>query len=159
MRILFPVSGAESEAYFARAAGLVGAADVTAVLVAHVVDEGRRAGLEHGRERFLDRRALAPQRLSEIEAAEREGAESVVERAAAALSRTPLGGHVEIERMVLTGRTNEVLRDLAEGWGADLIVVRGRPERPGPHSIGKTARFLIDHAPSAALMVRDEGRG
>jgi hypothetical protein len=37
-------------------------------------------------------------------------------------------------------------------------VVRARPGRPGPHSLGKTARFLVDHAPLAALLVRDPDR-
>lgn len=155
MRVLFPVKGAESPAYFDRAAVLIPAGEVTALMVAHVVDEARRAGLDHGRERFLERRALAPGRQAEIESAEREAAEAVLRRAVAALEATGRFPGIEPERTVLHGKRNEAIRDLAEGWGADLIVVRGRAGRPGPHSIGKTARFLIDHAPRAALLVRD----
>lgn len=155
MRVLFPVSGAEGEGYFAEAARLIAAGEVTALLVAHVVDEARRAGLEQGRERFLERRALGPGRRAEIESAETEAAEAILSRAVSALAATGRFRSSEPERSVLHGKTNEALRDLAEQWGADLIVVRGRPERPGPHSIGKTARFLIDHAPRAALLVRD----
>lgn len=152
MRVLFPVSGAEGAGFFAAAVGLIAARDVTAALVVHVVDEARRAGLERGRERFLDHRALGPHRQAEIEQAEQEAAAEVVERACAVLAGLL---PVQPERTVLRGKTNEVIRALAEGWNADLIVVRGRPGRPAPHSIGKTARFLIDHAPKAALLVRD----
>ncbi len=152
MRVLFPVSGAESPAFLAEAVRLIAAGQVTAVLVVHVVDEARRAGLEHGRERFLDHRTLGPHRHAEIEAAEQDAAEQVVDRACSILARLlPL----EPERAVRRGKTNEVIRELAEEWDADLVVVRGRGGRPGPHSIGKTARFLIDHAPRAALLIRD----
>jgi nucleotide-binding universal stress UspA family protein len=153
MRVLFPVGGGEGAGFFAAAVGLLAARDVTAALVVHVVDEARRAGLERGRERFLDRRALGPHRQAEIEEAEQEAAEEIVTRAC-----TVLAGLLPVrpERTVLRGKTNEVLRDLAEEWEADLIVVRARSGRPGPHSIGKTARFLIDHAPKGALMVRDD---
>lgn len=152
MRVLFPVSGAESPAFFAEAAGLIAAGSVSALMVVHVVDAARRAGLEHGRERFLDHRALGPQRHAEIEAAEQESAEQIVDAACSVLADLL---PVTPERAVLRGKTNEVIRDLAQEWGADLIVVRGLAGRPGPHSIGKTARFLIDHAPKAALVIRE----
>jgi hypothetical protein len=55
---------------------------------------------------------------------------------------------------VLRGKPKEELRSLAEREHVALIVVHGRAEKPGPHSVGKTARFLIDHCPEAALLVR-----
>lgn len=158
MRVLVPVSGTESEAYFAEVARLIAGDGGMAILLTHVVDDARRAGLEHGRERFLDRRALGPDRRTEIEAAEGEAAEAILDRAARALAATGELTGKGIERAVLRGKTNEAVRDLAERWGADLIVVRARPGRPGPHSLGKTARFLVDHAPLAALLVRDPDR-
>jgi nucleotide-binding universal stress UspA family protein len=157
MRVLFPVSGAESDGYFASAAHLISGAEVSALLTVHVLDEARRAGMEHGRERFLDHRALGPRRRAQIDAAESEAAEAVVDRAARALAAIGWFTGVVPETLVLQGRINEAVRDLAGRWDADLIVVRGRPGRPGPHSMGKSARFLIDHAPKAALLVRDPG--
>lgn len=153
MRVLFPVGGTESPVFFARAVRLIAAGEVTAVLVVHVVDEGRRAGLEHGRERSFDRRALGPNRTAEIEAAEQEAAGEVVNRACTALANLL---PIPPERTVVRGKINEVIRELAVEWRADLVVVRGQGGRPGPHSIGKTARFVIDHATAAALLVRDQ---
>jgi nucleotide-binding universal stress UspA family protein len=157
MRVLFPVKGVETPSYFEAAAGSIPASEVTALMVAHVVDEARRAGLEHGRDRFLERRELGPGRRAEIESAEREAAEAVVNRAVAAVMATGRFPDVEPETSILHGKRNEVIWDLTDQWGADLIVVRGRAGKPGPHSVGKTARFLIDHAPKAALLVRDMG--
>jgi nucleotide-binding universal stress UspA family protein len=158
MRVLFPVSGRESAAYFREAARLI-SGDVTALFIVHVVDEERRAGLERGRERFLERRPLAPHRRTEVEAAETEAADAAIDRAAEALAAAGVLQGGAPERVVLRGKTNDAVRDLAERWRADLVVVRGRGGRPGPHSVGKTARFLLDHAPRAALLVRDPGDG
>jgi nucleotide-binding universal stress UspA family protein len=59
-----------------------------------------------------------------------------------------------LDDLILRGKPNETIRDLADGEDVDLLVVAAREARPGPHSLGKTVRFLVDHAPHATLVVR-----
>jgi precorrin-6B methylase 1 len=72
------------------------------------------------------------------------------------LARAGVDGE-RVQEIALFGRPNEDLRRLADEKRVDLIIVGGRPRKPGPHSLGKTARFLIDHAQRAILMVRQDG--
>jgi nucleotide-binding universal stress UspA family protein len=53
-------------------------------------------------------------------------------------------------------RTGRVEREVArEAAGHDLLVLArdGDPERLGPHSLGPAARFVVDHAPCAVLLL------
>jgi nucleotide-binding universal stress UspA family protein len=153
MRALIAVQGSEGESFFGRAAMVAALDRADEVVLAHVIDSGPRADLEFGRERFMARRPLPPDRSEDLMRAEEERARGILSFAAQALRDVG----VEDERMrevVLRGKPNEALRDLAEREQADVIVVRGRSGRPGPHSLGKTARYVIDHAPGAALLVR-----
>jgi nucleotide-binding universal stress UspA family protein len=152
VKVLVALKGTEGESFFRRllSLGCLGGADE--VMLAHVVDVEPLSGMEGGRERFMVRRALSPIRGGEIELAEEERARAVVARAL----RTLVAGGISHDRahsIVLRGKPNEALRRLAEDESFDLIVVGGRPGKPGPHSLGKTARFLVDHAPQAALLV------
>jgi len=153
MIVLLAVDGSESSDYFGRVAALVPLQSADEVLLGHVVDAGPRGDLEMGRERFLVRRPLSLERGTQMTQAEQERTRIVLERARQALMERGVPEE-RLRVITLRGRPNEELRRLAENEHVDLIVVRGRPGKPGPHSLGKTARFLVDHARTAALLVR-----
>jgi nucleotide-binding universal stress UspA family protein len=81
-------------------------------------------------------------------------ASELLDAAAAELGR-------EAERILLKGRVErEVVR--AVGENVDLLVAArdGDRSRLGPHSLGHTTRFVVDHAPCAVLLVwPDEAPG
>jgi nucleotide-binding universal stress UspA family protein len=55
------------------------------------------------------------------------------------------------ERIVRSGQAeHEVIAAAAD---ADVLVVARANRRPGPHSFGHAARFVVDHAPCAVLLV------
>jgi nucleotide-binding universal stress UspA family protein len=153
MKILIAVKGTEGELFFRRAATLAPLTTAEEVLLAHVIDAGPRADLEVGRERFLTRRPLSPERGADLLRAEEERAGSALQFARQALVVVGVSED-RIREITLRGKPNEELRRLAEGERVDLVLVQGRSGKPGPYSVGKTARFLIDHAPRSALLVR-----
>lgn len=57
---------------------------------------------------------------------------------------------------VLTGRTERMIVDAAQD--ADLLVLArdGDRSRLGPHSLGKHARFVLDHAPCTVQLLWPE---
>lgn len=153
MKILVAVKGSEGELFFRRAASLAPLASAEEVLLAHVIDIVPRADLEVGRERFLTRRPLSVEREAALERAEEERARAALQFARHVLA---VAGVPEdrMREVTLHGKPNEELRRLAEEERVDLVLVQGRSGKPGPHSVGKTARYLIDHAPRSALLVR-----
>lgn len=151
MKVLIAVKGSEGEAFFRRVAALTALPHAERVILAHVVDTEPRGDLEGGRDRFLGRRPLGRERSAELNRAEEERARAGIRVARQALLDAGVAENC-IAEVVLRGKPNEELRRLAEA--ADLVVVGGRGGKPGPHSLGKTARFLVDHAPHAALLVR-----
>lgn len=153
MKVLVAVKGTEGESFFRRLVSLGALTVADVVLLAHVVDVEPRSGVEGGRERFMVRRTLGSARTGQIELAEEARAQAVLRSALRAL----IDGGVKQDRIqdtLLRGKPRESLRELAERESVDLIVLGGRSGPPGPHSVGKTARFLLDHAPRAALLVR-----
>jgi nucleotide-binding universal stress UspA family protein len=153
MRVLLAIKGSEGEGFFRRAAALTPLLEAEEILLAHVIDTKARDELELGRERFLARRPLGDRRSAELTRAEEEQARAALQFARQALVELGVP-EARLEEIVLRGKPNEELRKLAEARSVDLIVVAGRGGKPGPHSIGKTSRFLIDHAPRAVLMIR-----
>jgi nucleotide-binding universal stress UspA family protein len=153
MKIIIAVKGAEREDYLRRVASLIPWRDAETILLLHVVDVEPRSGLDVGRERYFGRRPLHDRRAIELVQAEEERARATLAFARAALLDAGIPETILAES-TLRGRPRETIRDHAEHEGYDLIVVGARPGRPGPHSLGKTARFLVDHAPVAALVVR-----
>jgi nucleotide-binding universal stress UspA family protein len=153
VRVLIAVKGSEEARFFVEIATLTPLQAASNILLAHVVDMGPRADVERGRDRFLVRRPLAPERLMELTRVEEEGAQAVLQFARQTLVAVGVPD-AHIHEMILRGKPNEELQRLTEAERTDLVVVGGRPGKPGPHSLGKTARFLIDHAPRAALLVR-----
>ncbi len=155
MNVLIGVKGTEHSSFFETIMALGCLTAAADILLAHVVDVEPRSGIEGGRERFMVHRSLSSTRSGQIESAELEAAHAVLQTAHTVLTSGGIPGG-RIRRTVLRGRPKELLRQLAEEESIDLIVVGGRPGKPGPHSLGKTARFLVDHAPRAALLVRSQ---
>lgn len=153
MIVLIPVSGAEDERFFECAAGLIPLARAEAVLLAHVIDTGARGDVERGRERYLLRRPLPAHRADELSEAEESRARAALGFARQALTAAGIEDGM-IREVTLHGKPKEALRDLAQQEGAAITIVRARPGETGPHSLGKTARFLVDHVPGSALVIR-----
>lgn len=153
MQILIALKGSEPGGYFRRIASLIPWQNAERIILAHVIDTGPRDDLDRGRERYFRRRAIPAERGVDLERAEEERA-----RAGLAYGREALrdAGIPEdsLTEVVLRGKPNEALRGLLTDEQIELVVVGGRGGKPGPHSVGKTARFVIDHAPGAALLVR-----
>lgn len=154
MKVLIAVKGAEGESFFARAAALVRLETAREVILAHVIDATHRQDMALGREHFLGHRGLPSSREADLDRAEAERAQAGLQFARQALIAAGVPEN-SLREERLRGKPNEEIRHLAEREGVDLIVVGGRGGRPGPHSLGKTARFLIDHAPVAALLIRE----
>lgn len=153
MKILIPIEGSEDETHFRRIVALAPLRQAEVIVLAHVIDTGTRGDVEYGRERYLVRRPLSPDRRDELTRAEEERARAGLDFARQAL----ISAGVPEERLsqaVLRGKPKETLCDLAEREAITLTVVRIRSGKPGPHSLGKTARYLVDHAPGAVLLLR-----
>ena len=153
MNVLIAVKGAEDRAFFQRAAALAHLDLADEVLIAHVVDTGPRSGIEQGRDRFMTRRPLGAERSAELERIEQEAARARLQFARQVLMEAGVREQT-VREIVLRGRPNEELRALAVSERPDLVVVQGRAGESGPRSLGKTARFVVDHAPGSALLVR-----
>lgn len=153
MKILIGVKGTERDAYFHQVAALIPWADAAEIILVHAIDATAHAGIDRGRERYFGRRPLSEGRAREIAAVEEARARAILQFGCTALAAAGLPAD-RVREITLRGRPRESLRDLAERERIDLIVVAAREGPPGPHSLGKTARFLVDHAPRAALLVR-----
>lgn len=153
MIVLIPVSGQEDERFFRHAAELLPLTRVETVLLAHVIDAGARGDVEIGRDRYLLHRPLPEHRVQELSEAEQGKARDALVFAHQALTAAGVP-EAALREVVLHGKPREALRDLAVQQEASVTVVPARPGKPGPHSLGKTARFLTDHVSGAVLLIR-----
>ena len=124
------------------------------VLLVHVIDPRARRELNLGRER-APHRPLPPHRERALGLAEQEAARSVLAEAvevARRLGAEPYARPAEGEpgRVLCAHAAEHVCSAIAVGARVRL----GPPERAGPHSVGHTARFVLDHAPCPVLLVR-----
>lgn len=154
MKVLIAIAGSESAVFLHHAAVLAALDRAEEIVLAHVIDTRQREELEFGRERFFTRHALPESRSADLTRAEEARAEAGIRFARHALIEAGVDGS-RLQEILLRGKPNDELLRLADDRGIDLVVVGGREGKPGPHSIGKTARFLIDHAPHAALLIRE----
>ena len=152
MNVLIAVKGTESEGFYRRLASLIALEHVDAIILAHVIDTRPHEALEAGRRRLLDRRPLSPDRALDLTHAEQERAARILADARSAVESCGFPRD-RIQTVQLQGKPNEALREFAERESC-VVVVGRRPGEQGPHSIGKTARFLIDHAPIGAILMR-----
>lgn len=84
-------------------------------------------------------------RMSELAG---EAAVALLDDAAERLGR-------DAEKLALGGLAEHVVMEAAAD--ADILVVVRESRRPGPHSIGHAARFVVDHAPCNVVLVWSGG--
>ena len=152
MKILVGVAERGGPGLLAELDGLIQARG-NQLLLAHVIDNGARGEIDLHRGRLV-RRPLPQHRLRLIGEAERQAAVAALEEAAAAAEA--LGASTET--VAAEGEPGRVLSRLAEETNCQLVAVASRVDRrdepPGPHSVGHTARFVLDHSPRPVLLLR-----
>lgn len=153
MKVLLAITGSEGEGFLRRVVMLAALDHAEDIVLAHVIDTKHRAEVEFGRERFFTRHAVPEGRSADLTQAEEERARAGMRFARQALIDAGVS-ESRLRDIMVRGKPNEELCRLANEEKVDLIVVGGRGGKPGPHSIGKTARFVLDHAPSSVLLIR-----
>jgi len=137
-----------------------GLADCTAldgvdVTLLHVVDMVERGKLEDSVRLGLVR--PVPQEVEHmLDADERATLREMYDRAASVLGTYHAGG---VTLNLGSGRPERVIVSYLIETNAGLCVVGRRPDwkrnrEVGPRSVGKVARFVIDHAPCPVLVLR-----
>ena len=135
-----------------RAAAFARAGDELVLL--HVIDAGPR----HDLDRLRGPLHAHHERHAELDRAEEEAGRAGLAEAAAEAARVGLAATERLER----GRPEEIIVAVAAEAKVDLVVLFARESpqahpRQGPPSVGRTARFVLDHAPAAALLLREQG--
>lgn len=126
------------------------------LVLAHVIDTGARGELGLLRERHHPARPMPGRRARDIGDAERDAAARALAEAGAVAER--LSAQV-VARVVGEGEPGRLVSALAADHRCVLVAVASREERSpdekrGPHSVGHTARFVLDHSPCPVLLVR-----
>jgi len=101
---------------------------------------------------------LPPHLVAAIEEAGREHANTVLSAASAAFLVHGLRSESGVVRVGEPGRE---ICAAAVAVAASLVVLRASRHfnpQPGPHSVGHTARFVVDHAPCPVLVIRTQFR-
>lgn len=124
------------------------------VMLVHVIDTSPSSDLEGGRG-YLPAHSLAPGRERVIGEAERRAARRVLEECRAVAVQ--LGATVAVG--VGEGEPGRVLCALAAQHRCEVVAAASRASGrsvagPGPRSVGRTARFILDHSPCPVLLVR-----
>jgi nucleotide-binding universal stress UspA family protein len=150
MRILCAIGIRRGAELVKRLSQLISPTDELALV--HVVDTGPRHPVNH-----LEGH-LRPHHMQreELDAAEQEAGEAMLKEASEEAGRRGLRATTRLER----GRPEQVIVALAYEIGSDLVALHARetPQshpRQGPPSVGHTARFIVDHAPSDILLFRE----
>jgi nucleotide-binding universal stress UspA family protein len=123
----------------------------------HVIDVRGRAELEWLRHGLPGAGPLPPHLRAAIEEAGRERAQTVLAAAGEVFRQH---GIQPDPSQVRVGEPGREICGVAAAWPAELVVLgasrQPRPE-PGPKSVGRTARFVVDHAPCPVLLIRSRG--
>lgn len=152
MHVLIAVKGPEPEEFFTRIGALLPGAALG--MLVHVIDERPHREIEMVERHSLLHRNLPSERAKRMESAEREAAQRVLDRAQQLLARARFT-NAAVEQVIVRGRPEREIVRIADDREADLVVVCGRREkRPGPKSVGKVARFVLDHVTCDVLLVR-----
>lgn len=150
MRVIVAVDERPDETPLERVAALLSVQGAEVLLV-HVLDPAGRAEWERAASRHL-MRPSAPRHAAEgMRLADRAEGERLLETAA---QRVADWGAAHVQTHLLEGSPKHTIRALLDGEGADVLVVFVRGPEVGPKSIHREARFLIDHAPCAVLVVK-----
>ena len=150
MKVLCCLDGTNSEQIGNAIKNMLPADSLTIGLI-YVIDSGPHGELERQRERFLRGPALNARRNEQMQDAEINTAQDILEEGIRYLPGA--------ERIQKAGRPEREIVNVALEWKADLVVicprspVGGGPTM-GPKSVGHVARFVLDHAPCPVLLVR-----
>lgn len=155
MRVLIGVgerSGAELVAELDRLVPLRG----HEVVLVHVIDTGVRGELGLLRGRHHPSRPMPRHRAAAVGEAERAVAAGAIAEARAAAEHR---GAMVAAAVVGEGEPGRLVAALAADDRCALVAVAVREEgwadqKPGPKSLGHTARFVVDHSPCPVLLVR-----
>mgnify|MGYP001243339053 CR=1 FL=1 len=150
MRLVIAVDERPAEALLERVPEIINVR-AAEILLVHVLDPG---GPEEW-ERIAGRHLLRPGPLGRgrerMRAVDRTEGERVLSRAAAAAEAW---GATGLETRLLEGSPKHEIVELLGTEGANLLVVFVHGREIGPKSIHKGARFMIDHAPCPALIIK-----
>ncbi len=131
------------------------AADATWLLL-HVSDTRPDEGFGHALDRLPGRGAARDRAREKVRHVVEWSEEEVRAEAAAWLKATGLAA----ELLVVRGRPEREIVAVAADRRADLVVLgggRGLPGRypgPGPFPLSPVARYVVDHAPTDVLLLR-----
>jgi nucleotide-binding universal stress UspA family protein len=123
-------------------------ADVTLL---HVDDDEAQGVVRAARDALLGRQHAVPAAPADaLEAISTQAAQELLAQAAAALGRPA-------RTAMRRGRVEREV--VAAAGGMDLLILArdGELERLGPRSLGRAARFVIDHAPCRVLLIWPSG--
>ncbi|MHB8646136.1 MAG: universal stress protein [Thermomicrobiales bacterium] len=153
MKVLVGVGGAGVESLLERAAERV--APGAAWIVVHVTSDETFVPMEGARFGLLGRGRRVEEALRRVEATASESAEATLTAADRWLAERGIP-HTTVERQGNPER--EIIR-LAAAEQVDLIVIDAgivgdAPHGPGKHSLGRIARFVVDHALCDVLLIR-----
>jgi nucleotide-binding universal stress UspA family protein len=112
------------------------------VTLLHVTDAGAVDAAQGAFTALLGRAGAGPG--AQLEAAAETAATEVLQAAAARLGRTA-------EQLRRRGRPEREVVQAARG--ADLLILARQGGEAGPRSLGKAARFVVDHAACPVLLV------
>ena len=124
--------------------------DVKITLV-HVIDDRAAQEVSFGREGYLLRRGLRTERVEAMLQADEAAAAGMFVRTKTLLRPGQEDG---VQTALLRGVPERELVRLAGEIQANVVIVFGRND-PGPKSIGKVARFVIDHVTCTAIVIRE----
>ena len=150
MRVVVAIDERVGVAALSRLPGLLDLRDAEMLLV-HVLDPGGRAEWQRAAGHHLLRPHPPQAGAQRMYAVDRGEGERLLASAAGVLAQS---GAAEVRARLLEGSPKHTIQALlaAEPAGALVVFVHGR--EVGPKSIGKEARFLIDHAPCPVLVVK-----
>jgi nucleotide-binding universal stress UspA family protein len=123
----------------------------TALGLLYVIDNAPHEELDRRRERFLRHTGPLARRREQMQQADESTAQDILDEGGRYLPGS--------EPLRRTGRPEREIVNCAAEWAAELLVICSRAQydqRPeiGPKSVGHVARFVLDHAPCAVLLVR-----
>lgn len=125
-------------------------ADVTLLHVAGTEAEAAAGGARAGLLGRRPRHGPAHPEPEPLRAISEEAAAALLDEAAARF-----GGGVKV--VARRGRIEREVVDAANGFDVLVLARDGERDRLGPRSLGPATRFVVDHAPSAVLLVWPDG--
>ena len=154
MRVVCCVDGEGSAGLIA--ATLARLAAIETLTLLYCIDVGRQGEVRLAQGSILGRMHRGESHDTQLGAAEEQRAATVL--AEAAIAARNAGYRDQLETRVVHGRPGHEIVQALTDLRADVVTLYPRPPArqtpPGPHSVGHAARFIVDHAPCAVLLVR-----